>query len=134
MRIWFQILLVAFGSTTGGLARWGLGVVVTRWLGTSFPWGTLLINLSGCLFVGWLSTILSQTVESSKLSWITREELRLLLAVGFAGAFTTFSTFEIETFALFRDGASWKALAYLSASLVLGLLAVRIGVFAASGR
>ncbi|WP_010582578.1 fluoride efflux transporter CrcB [Schlesneria paludicola] len=134
MRTWFQILLVAFGSAAGGLTRWGIGIYATRWLGTSFPWATFLINVSGCLFLGWFSIVITERVEFAKLPWITREELKLMLAVGFTGAYTTFSTFELETFSLFRDGSSWKAIAYLISSLIAGLLAVRLGVLLAGGR
>ncbi len=59
VRMLVQIVLVAFGSALGGLARWGVGLAAARWFGTAWPWGTFVINVSGCLFLGWFSTLLS---------------------------------------------------------------------------
>lgn len=127
MRILIHIGLVAFGSAIGGLARWGVGLAMARWLGTAFPWGTLVINISGSLFLGWFTTLLTDRLLQGT-GWLDADALRLMIAVGFTGAYTTFSTFEYETHGLFRDGRSLAATAYLAASVFLGLTAVRLGV------
>lgn len=131
LRLLMQIGLVALGSAVGGLTRWGVAVTVAGWLGTGFPYGTLFINISGSLFLGWFSTVLSQRLFLSETSWLRPDDLRLMIAVGFTGAYTTFSTFEYETHELLRDAGGLKGMAYVFLSLLLGLLAVRLGVLLA---
>ena len=132
MRVLIHIGLVAFGSAIGGLARWGVGVAAARWLGTGFPWGTLAINVSGSLFLGWFTTLLGDRLLQ-RIGWLDADALRLMIAVGFTGAYTTFSTFEYETYGLMRDGRGLAGTAYLALSVFLGLAAVRLGVFLARG-
>ncbi len=128
MRLLVQIGLVAFGSALGGLLRWGVTVQSARWFGTGFPWGTFIINLSGSLFLGWFSTILTERLVLSETSWLRPDDLRLMIAVGFTGAYTTFSTFEYESHNLLRDGDGLAGMIYLFASVLLGLIAVRFGI------
>ncbi|HVX11984.1 MAG TPA: fluoride efflux transporter CrcB [Pirellulales bacterium] len=128
MRLLFQIGLVAFGSACGGLLRWGIGTGAARLLGTALPYGTFVINISGSLFLGWFLTLLADRMVLSEHPWLRPDDLRLMIAVGFTGAYTTFSTFEWEAHGLFRDGESFAATLYLLLSVVLGLLAVRWGV------
>ncbi|HEY7158621.1 MAG TPA: CrcB family protein [Gemmataceae bacterium] len=128
MRLLFQVGLVAFGSALGGLLRWGVSVCSARLLGTAFPWGTFFINLSGSLFLGWVSTILSERLVLGETSWLRPDDLRLMIAVGFTGAYTTFSTFEYESYGLLRDGNGLAGMTYLFASVFLGLLAIRFGI------
>jgi len=134
VRLLTQIALVALGSALGGLTRWGVTVGFARVCGTSFPWGTLVINLSGSLFLGWVTTIFRERLLETGLSWLHPDDLRLMLAVGFTGAYTTFSTFEYEAQELLRDEDSWQGLIYIFASVLLGLLAVRLGVVLARWR
>lgn len=131
MRLLVQVGLVAFGSALGGLLRWGVTAYAARLLGTAFPWGTLFINVSGSLFLGWFSTMLFDRLILSETAWLRPDDLRLMLAVGFTGAYTTFSTFEYETHGLLRDGDGLAGMTYLFASVFLGLLAVRFGVLLA---
>jgi CrcB protein len=126
VRLFTQIILVCIGSSLGGLARWGLTLGAGRLLGTAFPWGTLFINLSGSLFLGWFTTILSERLPPGW--WLRPEDLRLLVAVGFTGAYTTFSTFEYESHTLLRDGDGLAGASYIAGSVFLGLLAVRLGI------
>jgi fluoride exporter len=126
-----QIVLVATGSALGGLLRWGIGVACGHLFGASFPWGTLFINVSGSLFLGWFSTVLSQRYLAGASTWLRPEDVQLLVAVGFTGAYTTFSTFEFEADKLWRDGHGLLSLAYLATSVVLGLAAVRVGILLA---
>jgi CrcB protein len=126
-----QIVLVSFGGALGSVARWGVAVAAARWLGTSFPYGTFLINLSGSLFLGWFATLLTERVLGNGLAWLSRDNLHLMIAVGFTGAYTTFSTFEYESNQLFDDGDILKGLTYMVGSVFLGLQAVRLGVMLA---
>jgi CrcB protein len=128
VHVMVQVACVAFGSSLGGLLRWGVGVGFARWFGTAFPWGTFFINISGSLFLGWFFTLPSERfLEGTR--WISVDNLRLMVAVGFTGAYTTFSTFEFESYNLLRDGDGLKAMTYIFGSIFLGLLAVRFGVF-----
>ena len=130
----FQILLVASGSALGGLARWGVGMLIGRCFGTKLPWGTFVINTTGCLFLGWFATVLSERMTAGKGTWLSADDLRLMIAVGFTGAYTTFSTFEFEAHGLFRDSESFQGLTYLFGSVFLGLLALRLGIMLANWR
>jgi CrcB protein len=132
VRVLMHIGLVAFGSAIGGLVRWGVTVAAARWLGTAFPWGTLAINVSGSLFLGWFTTLLGDRLLQG-VGWLDADALRLMIAVGFTGAYTTFSTFEYEAHGLLRDGYGLAAATYLFLSVFLGLAAVRFGVFLARG-
>lgn len=127
MRVLFHIGLVALGSAVGGLARWGVGLAAGRWLGTGFPWGTLAINVSGTLFLGWFTTFWGDRLLQG-VGWLDADSLRLMVAVGFTGAYTTFSTFEYESYGLLRDGRGVQGSLYLAISVFLGLAAVRFGV------
>jgi len=127
-----QIALVSCGAALGGLARWGLNVLAGRFLGPAFPWGTLFINVSGSLFLGWFMTLLSFHLVLQQLGWFRAEDLRLLVAVGFTGAYTTFSTFTYESHRMLDEGNTFAALIYLLGSVFLGLMAVRCGVLLAN--
>jgi CrcB protein len=131
VRLLFQIVLVSLGGALGALLRWGVGVAAGRWLGTAFPWGTFTINISGSLFLGWFTTVLADRLLDTQGVWLTPNDLRLMVAVGFTGAYTTFSTFEYESHGLLQDGDGLKGMTYLFASVFVGLLAVRVGVLLA---
>jgi CrcB protein len=118
-------LLVGVGGFIGANARFVVARVVGALFETKFPLGTFVINISGSFLLGALGTIVAERVMPSS------EAMRLALGVGFLGAFTTFSTFEFETHALFDDGSWVMATANMSASLFVGLLAVRAGVVVA---
>ena len=133
MRLSFQIGLVALGSALGGLLRWSVGEAALFFLGTGFPWGTLFINLSGSLFLGWFATVLSERLPNLG-GLIHPDDLRLLIAVGFTGAYTTFSTYAYESQKLLSEGADLLGMTYLLASVFFGLVAVRFGVFLARWR
>jgi len=109
-------LLIVFGAA-GTLARYGLQGFVQHRAGSSFPTGTLIINIVGCLLLGGISQFGLHHL-SLPPDW------RVGLSVGFLGAFTTFSTFGLETVRLMEDGEWMKAALYLSGSIVGGLLAI----------
>lgn len=117
-----ELIAIAVGGAFGAVARFSLGQWVGDTLGTEFPWGILLINISGSLAIGVLFVLL---VEQEHLSTIYRSALM----VGFLGAFTTFSTFSLQTLALIETGRFLEALSYVLASVVLSLGAVALGVF-----
>jgi CrcB protein len=115
-------LLVGVGGFLGANARY----LVARWVAalvdTRFPLGTFVINISGSFVLGVLGTIVAQKM------FPTSEAARLAIGVGFLGAYTTFSTFEYETHALFEDGAWLTATTNIVASVAVGLIAVRAGI------
>jgi len=115
-------LLVGAGGFVGAIARLMLSRVVGDLVNTRFPLGTFAVNVSGSFLLGVLGTLVAQKLVPNS------EELRLALGVGFLGAFTTFSTFEMETHALLEDGSWMLAAINVFGSLALGLLAVRAGV------
>jgi CrcB protein len=102
-----------------------------RLFGPAFPWGTFIINHSGYLFLGWFITILSNRLPAGGAGWLRTDDLRLMVAVGFTGAYTTFSTFEFEAHGLLRDGDGLMGMTYLFGSVFFGLLAVRLGIMLA---
>jgi CrcB protein len=115
-------LLVGIGSFVGGNLRYAMARAVGGMVDARFPLGTFLINVFGSFLVGLLGGLLAQRAVPHA------DALRLALGVGFCGGFTTFSTFEIETHALFEDGVWLTALTNMFASLLAGLLAVRLGL------
>lgn len=118
-------LLVGLGGFIGANARFVVARAVGTIFETRFPLGTFVINVSGSFLLGVLGTVVAQKVMPNS------EAMRLALGVGFLGAFTTFSTFEFETHALFDDGSWLTATTNMFASLFVGLLAVRAGIVVA---
>jgi CrcB protein len=118
-------LLIGVGGFIGANARFVVARLVGALFETRFPLGTFVINVSGSFLLGVLGTLVAQRVMPNS------ESIRLALGVGFLGAFTTFSTFEFETHALFDDGSWLTATTNMFASLFVGLLAVRAGIVVA---
>ncbi|HSL68618.1 MAG TPA: fluoride efflux transporter CrcB [Longimicrobiales bacterium] len=106
---------IAVAGALGTLARFGLGGWIQQHSGSNFPWGTLLINISGSL-------LLAFAFRYAEVAPV-RPELRALVSIGFCGAFTTFSTFSYETARLIQDGQWNRAALYVSASVVISLAA-----------
>jgi len=109
---------IALGGALGTLARYGLGGVAQRF-SAFFPYGTLTINVTGSLLLGFLVRYLLATPASP--------ELRAALTIGFCGGFTTFSTFSYEAAALIESGSLGRALLYMTASVTLSLAATFTG-------
>jgi CrcB protein len=109
------ILLIGTGSFIGGVFRYLLSLLVQTKTATNFPLGTLIVNITGCFFIG----IVLGIFDKGQMS----HEWKMFLTTGFLGGFTTFSAFSGETFMLFREGYVSYALLYVLASVLLGLLA-----------
>ncbi len=115
-----KLLAVGLGGFVGAIARYLLTLWLIKVAGRAFPWGTLLVNVLGCLLIG----LLMQLALSRP--WFSAP-LRLLLVTGFLGSLTTFSTFSFETLDLVDRGAWWLAAGNVLLNLVLGLAAVLAG-------
>lgn len=120
-----DFLTICLGACAGATSRYYLGLWIASRLGATFPYGTFLINVTGCLILGFFGTL---AVERSA---VIPPELRLLVAVGFTGSYTTFSTFGFETIRLLEDGDILLAIAYVLGSVLLGLLATYLGLVVA---
>jgi CrcB protein len=114
------LLIGAFGAI-GTLARYGLQGLVQAKMGSTFPYGTLLINLTGCFFLGLIGQLLLNRV-------IVPPEWRMAIAVGFFGGYTTFSSFGWETAKMLEAGEWLWATTYVASSVVFGLLLSVAGI------
>lgn len=119
-----KYFFIAVGGALGSLARYMVGVAVTDRMGSKFPYGTFVINITACLIIGFSLAFLGRRAELSA-AW------RFLIPVGFVGAYSTFSTFEWETFSNLQTGAFLTSSLYVVLSIVLGLAAVWCGVLLA---
>ncbi|PYP64174.1 MAG: fluoride efflux transporter CrcB [Gemmatimonadetes bacterium] len=119
--IWWY---VALGSAVGGVARFALATIVQQRVGPDFPAGTLVVNVSGSLLLGFLLRYSLGTVAISP-------EVRALLTTGFCGGYTTFSTFSYDTMLLLEDGEGLRAGGYVLLSVVLSLAGTWLGIVAA---
>ena len=116
-----QLALIAIFGALGTLARYGLQGLVQLRVGSAFPYGTLLINLSGCFFLGLIGQFtMNRTVLPA--------EWRVAIAVGFFGGFTTFSSFGWETAKMLEDGEWLRATTYVASSVAFGLLLSVAGI------
>jgi fluoride exporter len=116
-----KYLLVGFGGFLGAIARfWMSGYISSRW-GPRFPYGTFVVNMTGCFLIGFMVALLVEKGYGSP-GW------RYLIPIGFIGAYTTFSTFELETFQTLRDGEIWFAFLNVFLSVIVGFVSVWLGV------
>ena len=111
------------GGVLGTVSRYAVSGLLFRLFGAQFPYGTLAVNLSGCFLLGFFAML-------SENKFLLEPHTKLLLTVGFCGAYTTFSTFILETAHLMRDGDSTKAFANIALSILLGFVALKIGLMA----
>lgn len=123
-----QALIVGAGGFVGCIARYGVGVLVTRLFGTpTFPYATLIVNVVGCLLIGVLGG-LAQTTR------VLSPDLQLLLITGMLGGLTTYSTFGYQAVTLGRDGHLTTAMLFVTLHLIVGLSAVWFGLWLVRGR
>jgi CrcB protein len=118
------MIFVGVGGVVGALCRYGLGTLVQRLVGGAFPLGTMLVNLLGCLFIGFLAGL-------QEARQMLSPEWALFVFVGFLGSFTTFSTLGLDAFKLLREEAIAAAGLYVGGQVIVGVLAV-FGGFALS--
>jgi len=116
-------LLVFLGAGLGGMLRHGANVAATRALGSEFPWGIFLINVTGCFAMGLIAGWLAFRAQHG---W--SQDIRLLLTTGVLGGYTTFSAFSLDFATLWERGAFAPAMVYVLASVVLSLVAVFAGL------
>ena len=117
-----RYLVIGLGSAVGGMARYWCTGILARVLGETFPWGTFVVNVAGCAFIGWFA---GATVPEGR--WFVPSLARQFVMVGVCGGFTTFSSFGFETLRLVGDGQYAKAVANIVGSLVLCLAGVWLG-------
>jgi CrcB protein len=112
-------IAVGLGGFAGALLRYG----ISEWIPAvnGFPWGILMINWTGCLFLGWFLTAAGRQFQIPP-------HVTLAIGTGFVGAYTTFSTFAVDTVHLIQDGHMGKALLYILSSVIVGLLLAFAGV------
>src|SRR5262249_55064691 len=120
MESWIRLAWVAAGGCAGSIARYLVGEAFSRRIDAGFPWTTWVINVTGSFVLGLVVALVSEKALDPR--W------RLLLGVGFCGAFTTFSTFELETQALVADGEWMRAFGNVALSVVAGFAALFLGL------
>jgi len=122
-----KYLVVLTGAGLGGLARYLAGTWIMEKYGGRFPLGTFVINITGSFLIGVLMTLLTER-------WQPHPNWRLFLVVGVLGGYTTFSSFEYETYQLAHEGARWMSLLYVMGSVILGYFGVWLGAVLAAAR
>ena len=115
------LIAIGFAGALGALARYGVSLAALRWFGEDFPYGTLGVNLAGCFLLGVLAEL---TMEDAGLA----PQTRAILGTGFLGAFTTFSTFGVETYRAMQVGAWGVAASNVAINVVGGIVLVAAGV------
>lgn len=116
-----NIILVAVGGAAGSVLRYLLSGVVQEASGSAFPFGTMAVNVAGCLVIGFIAAL-------AEAHGAVSADVRLILTTGFCGGFTTFSTFMNESLTLMRADNAAAMLLYVAASVVLGLAAAAAGM------
>jgi fluoride exporter len=116
-----RYVMIAVGGALGALARYQLAALVQARVTAGFPWGTFVVNISGCLVMGVAATLLTDRL-------VVHPNWRFLIPIGFIGAYTTFSTFEYETFRAVSEGGWFIGAANVVGSVVAGYVALWLGV------
>lgn len=116
MNRWIGLIV---GSIAGGFARYAVAGAVYGWMGSEFPYGTMIVNLSACLLIGFFDGLAER--------FLIGPDVRILLMTGFCGAYSTFSTFILETSNLIKDGEFGRASVNVALSLIAGFILFRLG-------
>ena len=118
-------IAISLGAVVGALSRYYITLWFANRFGTAFPYGTFFINVTGCLAMGFFITLAFERVSA------VAPEVRLMVATGFLGAYTTFSTYGLETNVLWRDRSYSLAVFYWAGSAILGVISVQLGMILA---
>jgi CrcB protein len=113
--------MIALGGAAGAIARYQLATMIQARVPVGFPWGTFIVNITGCLVMGVATTLLTDRL-------VVHPNWRFLIPIGFIGAYTTFSTFEFETFRAITEGAWLIGALNVVASVLAGYVALWLGV------
>ena len=119
-----DIVMVAVGGAAGSVLRYLVSGWIAALAGRAFPWGTLVVNVIGCLAIG----LLAGSIPAERLSPLAR----LMLVTGFCGGFTTFSTFALENMSMLQSGRMLQTALYVGGSVVAGIMAAWAGMRIAS--
>jgi CrcB protein len=119
-----RFLFIAIGAALGANARYLIGLWAANRLGAAFPYGTLIVNITGSFLLGFVITLTTERLTIAP-------EARLLLAVGFLGSYTTFSSFTVESLGLLRDSGLWPGLINILANNMIGIICAALGVYLA---
>ena len=111
------ILAVAAGGALGAVVRYLVAIGSARAFGTDFPWGTLIINVTGSFLIGLFAALFATR-------WNLPQAARIFLTVGICGGYTTFSTFSLDAWYLIERGQTWASAVYMMASVALSLAAL----------
>lgn len=118
--------IVALGGALGAVARYGVNVGTVHFVGSGFPWATLVVNVIGSFLMGLMIAKFSQMNEVS-------QEIRMFCMTGFLGAFTTFSTFSLDFVTMWERGEMVQALVYMLSSVVVSILALFLALWIMRG-
>ena len=116
--------MIAIGGAVGAIARYQLAAMIQARIPVGFPYGTFVVNVTGCLVMGFATALLTERL-------VVHPNWRFLIPIGFIGAYTTFSTFELETFRAVSEGAWPTAIANVAGSFIAGYLALWVGFIVA---
>jgi fluoride exporter len=120
-----KIFLVLIGGSLGSISRYGISLLSAGLFGGQFPWGTFIVNMGGCFFIGIAFGF------ADRGSRVMNPSMRLFFITGFLGGLTTFSTYALEVFLLSRTGTSLVAFSYFFVTNILGVVLVILGMRAA---
>lgn len=115
-----RFFFVAIGAALGANARYLVGLWAADRFGAGFPYGTLIVNVTGSLFLGFVLTLATERLTLSP-------DTRLLLTVGFLGSYTTFSSYAVESASLFRDSGVWTGVVNMAGNNLIGLVCAVLG-------
>lgn len=116
-----NILLIGLGGAIGSVLRYLCSIAISKYFSSAFPWPTLAVNVLGCFLIGIFLALFGREHEN-------QVDMRMLFMTGFCGGYTTFSAFALENLQLLQQGQLNLSVIYMIASIVLGLLAVWVGV------
>jgi CrcB protein len=119
-----RFLFIAIGAALGANARYLIGLWAANRLGAAFPYGTLIVNVTGSFLLGFVITLTTERLTIAP-------ETRLLLTVGFLGSYTTFSSYTVESLGLLRDSGLWPGLINIVANNLIGITCAVLGVYLA---